>query len=66
MHEINIKQSEKEIIGSIDQAFTCLASRTTQSLPLAGLEDYPMSARLLNDNWKQANKKLRNSTPNMI
>jgi hypothetical protein len=45
MHCINSKYSEKERRGAIDQGFTCLAARTTQSLPLASLEGYPISAR---------------------
>jgi hypothetical protein len=44
MHCINSKYSEKERIGDIDQGFTCLVAQTAQSLPLEGLEDYPMSA----------------------
>jgi hypothetical protein len=49
---LNSKYSEKERIGAIDQGFTCLAIQTTQSLPLEGLEDYPMMTRLINDNQK--------------
>jgi hypothetical protein len=52
MHCINSKYSEKERIGDIDQGFTCLVAQTAQSLPLEGLEDYPMLARLINDNQK--------------
>jgi hypothetical protein len=37
-----------------------------KDLPLEGLEDNPTSARLINDDKKQANKKLRNSTLNII
>jgi hypothetical protein len=50
MHEIISKLSEKGIIGAIDQGFTRLAVETAQSLPLEGLEDYPMMTRLINDN----------------
>jgi hypothetical protein len=66
MNCINSKYSEKERIGAIYQGFTSLAVRTAQNLPLVGLEDYPMSARLINDDRKQANKILRNSTQNMV
>jgi hypothetical protein len=40
------------MIGTIDQGFTCLAARTAQSLALEGLEDFPASAHLINDNRK--------------
>ncbi len=53
MHEILSKKIKKEVIGAIDQGFTCLAARTAQNLPLEGLEDYPTSTRLINDNQKQ-------------
>jgi hypothetical protein len=53
------------MIGAIDPGFTCLANQIAQSLALEGLEYYPMLARLINDDQKQANKKLRNSTPKM-
>jgi hypothetical protein len=46
MQDINSKWSRKERIGAIYQGFTFLDVRTTQSLPLAGLGDYPTSARL--------------------
>jgi hypothetical protein len=49
MHCTNSKYSEKERIGAIDQGFTCLAA---QSLALEGLENYPMSVRLINGNRK--------------
>jgi hypothetical protein len=52
MHCINSKYSEKERIDAIDQGFTCLAARTTKSLPLADLEGSPLSARIINDNQK--------------
>jgi hypothetical protein len=52
MHCINSKYGEKEIIGAIDQGFTCLAAQIAQNLALEGLENYPMSARLINDNRK--------------
>jgi hypothetical protein len=52
LHCINSKYREKERIGSIDQGFTCLAAQIAQSLALEGLENYPTSARLINDNWK--------------
>jgi hypothetical protein len=51
MHCINSNYSEKERIGVIDQGFTCLAAQTAQSLPLADLEGYPTSVRLINCNW---------------
>jgi hypothetical protein len=66
VHEIISKYSEKERIGTIVQGFTCLATRTAQNLILEDLEGFPMSGRLINDNQKYANKKLRNSTPNMV
>jgi hypothetical protein len=50
MHCINSKYCEKEIIGAIDQGFTCLAPQIAQSLALEGLENYPTSARLINGN----------------
>jgi hypothetical protein len=50
MHCINSKYSKKERIGDVDQGFTCLAAPTAQSLPLEGLEDYPTSALLINNN----------------
>jgi hypothetical protein len=53
MHCINSKYCEKERIGAIDKGFTCLAAQIAQSLSLQGLENYPMSALLINDNWKQ-------------
>jgi hypothetical protein len=43
------KHCEKGIEGAIDQGFTYLAA---QSLALEGLENYPTSARLNNDNQK--------------
>jgi hypothetical protein len=49
MHCTNSKYSEKERIGVIDQGFTCLAA---QNLAPKGLEDYPMTMRLNNDNQK--------------
>jgi hypothetical protein len=52
LHCINCKYREKERIGAIDQGFTCLAAQITQSLALEGLENYPTSARLINDNRK--------------
>jgi hypothetical protein len=52
MHCINSKYREKERIGAIDQGVTCLTVQTAQSLPLEGLEDYPMMTRLINDNQK--------------
>jgi hypothetical protein len=52
MHCINSKYCEKEIIGAIDQGFTCLAAQISQSLALEGLENHPMSARLINGNQK--------------
>jgi hypothetical protein len=52
LHCINSKYREKEIIGAIDQGFTCLAAQIAQSLALEGLEDYPKSVHLINDNWK--------------
>jgi hypothetical protein len=52
MNEIITKKSEKEIIGATDQGFTCLATQTAQSHGLEGLEDYPTSMRLINDNQK--------------
>jgi hypothetical protein len=52
MYEIIRKKNKKEIIGAINQGFTCLAARTTQSLPLAGLEGCPTSARLINGDRK--------------
>jgi hypothetical protein len=63
MHEIISKLNEKEIIGTIDQGLTCLAAQT---LVLEDLEDFLTSTRLINDDQKQANKKLRNSIPNMV
>jgi hypothetical protein len=52
MHCINRKWSEKEVIGAIAQGIICIASRSSQNLALAGLEDYPMMTCLNNDNWK--------------
>jgi hypothetical protein len=52
MHCTNSKYSEKERIGVIDQGFTCLAAQTAQNLAPKGLEDYPMTTRLNNDNQK--------------
>jgi hypothetical protein len=52
MHCTNSKYSEKERIGAIDQGFTCLTAQIAQSLALEGLENYPTSARLINDNQK--------------
>jgi hypothetical protein len=52
MQNINNQSSEKERIGAIDQVFTCLAARTAQNLALEGLEDFPMSARLINNDRK--------------
>jgi hypothetical protein len=49
---INSKYREKERIGVIDQGFTCLAAQIAQSLALEGLENYPTSVRLNNDNQK--------------
>jgi hypothetical protein len=49
MHEILSKKIKKEVIGAIDQGFTCLAARTAQNLPLEGLEDYPMTTQLINN-----------------
>jgi hypothetical protein len=49
MHNINSKYNKKEIIGAIHQGFTCIAAQTAQRLPLEGLEGYPMSMRLIND-----------------
>jgi hypothetical protein len=46
IHEIIRKYSEKEMIGGIDEGFTCFAAQTTQSLALEGLEGYPMMAQL--------------------
>jgi hypothetical protein len=66
MHCINSKYNKKERIGAIDQGFTCPAAQTDQNLPLADLEGCPTSASLINGNRKQANKKPRNSTPNMV
>jgi hypothetical protein len=43
------KHCENGIVGAIDQGFTCLAA---QSLALEGLENYPTSVHLNNDNWK--------------
>jgi hypothetical protein len=50
--EVIIKYCEKGIVGAIDQGFTCLATQTVQSLPLEGIEDYPTTTRLINDNKK--------------
>jgi hypothetical protein len=44
--------SEKERIGAIGQGFTCLTAQTAQSLALEGLEDYPMTTWLINDDQK--------------
>jgi hypothetical protein len=52
MHSINNKYSKKERIGAIDQGFTYLVARTTQSLPLADLEGCPTSTHLINSNQK--------------
>jgi hypothetical protein len=52
LHCINSKYRENERIGAIDQGFTCLAAQISQSLALEGFENYPMSARLINDNRK--------------
>jgi hypothetical protein len=52
LHCINSKYREKERIGAIDQGFTCLAAQIAQSLALEVLENYPTSARLINDNRK--------------
>jgi hypothetical protein len=52
VHCINSKYREKERIGAIDQGFTCLATQIAQSLALEGLENYPTSAHLINDNQK--------------
>jgi hypothetical protein len=52
MHEIISKHCEKRIVGAIDQGFTCLAVQIAQSLALEGLENYPTSACLNNDNRK--------------
>jgi hypothetical protein len=46
MQDINSKKSKKGKIGAIDQGFTCLAARTAQNLPLAGLEGCPTSGCL--------------------
>jgi hypothetical protein len=46
------KHCEKGIVGAIDQGFTYLAAQIPQSLALEGLENYPTSARLNNDNQK--------------
>jgi hypothetical protein len=52
MHEIISKHCNKGIVGAIDQGFTCLAAQIAQSLALEGLENYPTSARLINNNRK--------------
>jgi hypothetical protein len=46
------KHCEKGIVCAIDQGFTCLAAQIAQSLALKGLENYPTSTRLNNDNRK--------------
>jgi hypothetical protein len=51
MHCTNSKYCEKERIGAIDQGFSCLVAQIAQNLALEGLENYPTSARLINDNW---------------
>jgi hypothetical protein len=53
MHDIISKKSKEEIICAIVQGFTCLAAQTAQNLVLEGLEDCPISVRLINDNRKQ-------------
>jgi hypothetical protein len=52
IHCINSKYSETERIDAIDEGFTCLTAQMAPILPLEGHEDYPMSARLFNDNPK--------------
>jgi hypothetical protein len=52
MHEIISKHCEKGIVGATDQGFTCLAAQIAQSLALEGLENYPTSVCLINDNLK--------------
>jgi hypothetical protein len=68
MHCTNSKYSEKERIGAIDQGLTCLAAQTAQNLALEGLEDYPMTTRLNNDNRKHKpqyiNKAVHQTFPN--
>jgi hypothetical protein len=44
------KHCKKGIVGAVDQGFTCLATQIAQSLSLEGLENYPTSVRLNNDN----------------
>jgi hypothetical protein len=65
MHGITVNRKEQETVGTIVQGFTCLAAQTTQSLSLECLEHYPTSARLINNDRKQANNKLRKSTQNI-
>jgi hypothetical protein len=50
MRFTNSKYSEKERIGAIDEGFTCLAVQTAQNLAFEGLEDYPITTQLNNDN----------------
>jgi hypothetical protein len=68
LHCINSKYREKERIGAIDQGFTCLAAQTAQNLALEGLEDYPMTTHLNNDNRKHKpqyiNKTAHQTFPN--
>jgi hypothetical protein len=52
MHDINSKQSEKEVIGAIVQGFTCLAAPTTKNLVFEDLEYCPTSVRVINDDQK--------------
>jgi hypothetical protein len=67
MHDIIGKWREKEIIGVIVQGFTCLIHvATAQTLQLQDLGSCRRMKCLNGDDQKQANKKLRNSTPDMV